>query len=349
MSRSSIFSFDTLHLGGDKPRGLLFALTILLLFEFAVARQDWLWTVVPRSETGVAFAMEKDVIDKAADPRIIFMGSSRVRDAIAPRQLESELGLPTGSVLNLALTGGTSLDALRQYRRHREKFSQARLVVLSIETWQFAEGLPPSSRDRCFGSLSDRLKWFKGSERLSLLVGFVWRTFDARVQIKGVLLAPLLGKTGDLPIADDGRVVWRKKEMDEGPEQITFAHRLRGQFGGFKLGHRQVAALEECISLIRKDGPEVMVFHPPLRDAYIAAWKAEYPEAYATVHQAIDAMDNVSLRYFEKASEVGIPDKYFYDYCHLTRFGTKIMTARMAEIIREEYGSRLNEWAKTGS
>ena len=41
---------------------------------------------------------------RAEAPQIIVMGSSRVRDALSPRDLERALRLPTGAVLNLFQT-----------------------------------------------------------------------------------------------------------------------------------------------------------------------------------------------------------------------------------------------------
>lgn len=340
--RSSIFSFDSLRLGRSAPKGLILALAILLAIEVAVARQDWIWRLAPRSETGSMFAIERLVIEKAEDPVVVFMGSSRVRDAIAPRQLESELELPTGTVLNIALTGGSPLDALRLYQRNRSTLSKARLIVLNFEVPQLAKGQPPSSRDRCLSSLGDRLKWFDRNECLSLVVGYLWRTFDARAQIQGVAASIVMGETGGASIGEDGRVVWREKPLEEGPEEINLAPILKRHFEGFTLGWRQTEAMRAFVEILSEDGVQVMIFHPPLRDSYVEAWTERYPQAHDDVQRALESIENATVCYFEKASELGISDQWFYDYGHLTERGTRTMTARMADILQEKYGHILN-------
>ena len=134
------------------------AVTLLTVFEFAVARADWFWGWIPFSQVGVIDALERQVLPKS-EPLILFMGSSRVRDAIAPRTLEKRLRLPRGSVLNVGLTMGTPFDAKILYERNRDKLSRAQLVFFGVEPFQLDVHNRPTERILRYGSLSDRLKF----------------------------------------------------------------------------------------------------------------------------------------------------------------------------------------------
>ena len=121
---------------GLRPWGMLLALSLLLAFEFGLARRDWIWGWWPKSESGVIDAVERQVIAEAEAPAVLFLGSSRVRDAVSPREVEEQLGLRRGTVLNLAVTNGTPFDALTLYRRNREKLRSAKVAFFGVEVFQ---------------------------------------------------------------------------------------------------------------------------------------------------------------------------------------------------------------------
>ncbi len=147
MSRSSTSSSNTGGRHSVVPKGALFAVVILLAVEVGIARQDWLWDLVLASPSGNITALEEQV-NQGADPTVVVMGSSRVRDGISPRQLETELNLHEGSVLNLAVTNGSTFDALTIYRRNRDTLSKAKLLIVGIEDRTYNAGWPPHDRDR---------------------------------------------------------------------------------------------------------------------------------------------------------------------------------------------------------
>lgn len=93
-------------------------------------------------------ALEEQVIAPAPPPTVVILGSGPVREAVQSRQLEDELGLPVGSVLNLGIAAGTANDALTLYERNRVKLQQARWLVVAVNGWDLpasAEGTTPTA------------------------------------------------------------------------------------------------------------------------------------------------------------------------------------------------------------
>ncbi len=95
-------------------------------------------------------ALEEQVIAPAPTPTVVILGSGPVRAAVQARQLEDELGLPVGSVLNLGMSAGSASDALTLYERNRSKLQQARWLVVAVDGWdlQTTESVTTPAADR---------------------------------------------------------------------------------------------------------------------------------------------------------------------------------------------------------
>ncbi len=147
----------------------------------------WVWDFNEYSSTGTITALERRIIAKAPAPKIVLLGNSRMRDAIAPRQLEDELGCNKGTVMNLAVSAGGTFEAKALYERNKRKLSRADLVVLNVDTWYLDETEPPTMNVRRFGSLADRLGIYGWQETASLVVGWAWRSYDVRDRYEELL------------------------------------------------------------------------------------------------------------------------------------------------------------------
>ena len=312
---------------------------LLLVVEFGMARQDWLWDYVGKSPSGVFTALEKQVIQPSPPPTILVMGSSRIRDGIAPRTLEGELGLTKGQVMNTAVTNGTGYDALTLYRRNRQKLSQAKLIILGVEDWYFNASYPPSDRDRRYMTLEERTGTFNSPLTLSLLAGWVWRTYDARGPFRDLLKSLIKGRAMDLPVADDGRIVWREKETELGPDDASADIKsVRNSFYRKwepTLGRKEHIA--ELTRLATEDGVQVFVIQLPWRQAYLEAVKKEHAKAYAYYRQQATEFPGAQVRLWEGAAAVGVPENHFYDYGHPTIAGATSLTRELANDLRARY------------
>jgi hypothetical protein len=316
------------------PRGALLALLLLLAVELGLARQERLWSWVPASNSGVVDAIERQVITPAQAPQVLLMGSSRVRDGVAPRQLEAALHLPEGAVLNLGLTRGTPWDAALLYRRNRDKLKQARLLVVGVEDWSFNAAVSPNERYRRFASLSDRVGVYNPDWTRSLVVGWIWRTYDAQGPLRNLLTSALKGRPKDLPIAPDGRVQWRKKESDTGPKDLDLSLDVERAFRKFEVTDGLNDQLRDLIALAREDGLTVVLVQVPLRDAYIDLAAQKYPDALARYRDNLRHFSDTPQLIYERASDLGISPEWYYDYGHLTAPGARVFTDRLAADLR---------------
>ncbi len=344
MWRLSIFNSDSLQLAGFRPKGLAVCLLLLAVVELGVARRTWIWTLYPKSPSGVFDVVEQKVLRPVRDPAIVIMGNSRVRDALDPVELSRAVGQPPGSVLNISLTNGRPFDMLMLYERNRETFQRARLLIIGIEDWWFHTGSrKPSERIRRFATLEQRWKWFEGATRLSLLAGWAWRTLDAKDQLSRFVKFKFVRRDWTVPIGIDGRVVWRKTEADFGPkEDVKCAQRATQTYANFDFDASKIELVEQLIQRARRDNLTVIVIRPPLRDLFVDRRSALVPgikRAFGDQMKAIDALDeNVHVMIFEKCSDLGWPQHYLLDYGHVGRVAARQLSRQVGQHILETAG-----------
>src|ERR1700761_7738728 len=160
------------------PFGLFFALVLLLPFELLVARGTWAWDFNENSSSGTLAALEKHVVKTSPTPKIVLLGSSRIRDAVGPRQMEEELGCGKKRVMNLGISGGGIFEAATIYERNRKKLKKAEVVVLNVDTWNLDATEPPTMNVRRFGNLRSRVGIYDFDSTVGLVFGWAIRTYD---------------------------------------------------------------------------------------------------------------------------------------------------------------------------
>src|SRR5437868_3497291 len=102
MFLSSIFNFESLR--GFRPR----APATLLAVIGVIASIEIFARLLPEERLlrannifGEVAFIEHDILPKFPDPRVVLLGSSRMRRAVVPKQLDEALGMPIGSTINL--------------------------------------------------------------------------------------------------------------------------------------------------------------------------------------------------------------------------------------------------------
>jgi hypothetical protein len=264
------------------------------------------------------------------------MGSSRARDGVIPQRVEQALGLSSGSVLNLGVTGGTPFDALTLYRRNRDKLKRAHVLVFATEDWHCNKRFPPSTLDRRFATFSERFGVFDGPSTVSLAAGAIWRTYDAQEPLKAFAYSLLRGRKG-LRMSPDGRIAWRDKEREEGPKEVRPDQWIDRFYGSFELGRGRLEHLNQLIELAHEDGVEVLVVRLPWRDQYINALRARHGAEFDRTTDLVRQTKGAKVVLFERASALGIEDPWFYDYGHLALRGARIMSDILAREITKAY------------
>ncbi len=325
-----------------RPRGLLVALGVLAAVEcFVRTELPWAWETATPS--GVVDGIEQKIIAKSPDPTVLILGSSRARDGILPRQLEQALHLPPGAALNLGITGGTPFDALTLYRRNRAKLRRAKLLVFAVEDWHMNARFPPGTLDRRFATLEERWHTFDGESTVSLVAGWVWRTYDAQEPLRNFAVSLIRGRR-QLRVTDDLRISWRDKDLEQGPAHVAPERWLQRFYGDFELGRGRFDQLNQLLQLATSDGLQVLVVRLPWRDAYVNAVQARYASAFAQTTQLTRTLP-AKLVLFERCSSLGIADQDYYDYGHLALRGARLMTDVLASRIREDFPSVLGDVA----
>ena len=326
------------RLTGRRAQGWVIALVILIMFELLVARSGWIWSYEARSDTGIVDVLEHEVIPHVDDPSVVFLGSSRIRDAVLPRDLETLMDLPRNSVLNLGLTSGLGYDSLKLYERNRERLSMAEIVVVGVELFDLTASPKPEARARRYATLSERLEW-PGFDKLGLLVGYLWRTFDVRDQVRDLVTSLWRGRNESLPIDPDGRIAWR--DPVEAGEASVDVSEVASAIAGVKPGRGHSIYIEELISMLRRDGVDVWVVHIPVRDETARAYEESNPGLVAHFLRSIQHFEGVvGIDAPWQASSVGMRDTSFYDYGHPAVSGARFLTERYARLLDGEPSRR---------
>jgi len=303
---------------------------LLLAFEFGVARQDWFWRL---AGVRIVEDLERLVVEPAPTPRVVVLGSSRLQFGLAPRVLESELDLPAGTCLNLAMGGGTSFDALLMYRRNRAKLSQAQVAVIGIEDWYYNASYPTNPRDARFATLRERWEEYPRPARQELLFNWLWQTSSIQTAAQIWIEQVHAGATARLQ--PDGRFVVDHPEEGADPHNAALMISRFYVHDTFDLGrHRQ---LQRLIDLAREDGLEVMVVQMPLRDEYVEIAEREYAEAWSAYHRAAATLSGAKVVLFPKLSEVGLSQDMLYDYGHAANGGAPAVTRLVAARLRAAF------------
>jgi hypothetical protein len=343
MFRLSISSFKRLLSGA----GIL-AVALLLALELLVVRSGWIWSATPQSETGAFSTLEEHVIARSRKPTLVFFGSSRMRDAVMPGHVARAAGLKTDAVLNLGLTGGNPLDALRFYQRNRERLGRSCIFVVGFEDWFLDGHAAPTHRDRQFATLKERWHNFPSSFRTELVTGWLFRTYDARSLIRTFLWSRTLSIfTGDDPskvwLTEDGRIRWSSIEWERGPETVPdVAETADGMVQGYTRDAFMVRAARKFIALAHDDGVQVVVVRLPLRQSYldhIARNHGEFLKLYESVFGGLE--NTVRLPEYRPA-RWGLAPTDFYDYGHLALRGARKYSTRIGNLLRTEFSETLN-------
>jgi len=316
------------------PMGLVGAVAILLGVEIG-ARSPAVWYAEPQSQTGVIRALERGVIEPSGSPRVIVLGSSRIRDALIPARAERALGLQRGSVLNLGMTAGTAFDSLLLYSRNRDKLGGASVLVLAAEDWYYNAGIPPTERDLILAPLPHRVGVLNTRSTMRLLVAWAWRSYGAKDAMLRAARAWITNKPRSLPISDDGRLQWRDKDEDYGPDEYDARTDVDKFYKDYEPTLGRHGQMEKLIAMARRDGMRVIVVRVPLREGYLQAAQERYPEHEPFMERHLRALDADKVRIYSDGSSIGITPNMFYDYGHLADVGSQRMTDEIVRILRE--------------
>lgn len=315
-------------LSSSGRRAVLLCLAILLILEFGAARRDWLWKLDPRRPVGILLAVEEQLIEPVDEPRVVILGSSVVRDAILPRLFEQVAGLPRGSVLNTSLPNATPFDFVLLYERNRQRLARSRLLIVGVEEWYFYEepGIP--ERYHRWATLQQRFADYEGSQRLPLLVSWVWKTYAARNVLS---FEAATGAADVAVIGNDGRTRWRAEEQATGSADFDLSA-YEARLHERQWRDRQTTYLQQLVGLAAADGLPLLIVRMPLRAAAQATRGRLDPGAEERLQEALaTAGDAARLLDLPAAPDAGLQEQHFLDERHLGTTGAEVFTRFLAD------------------
>ncbi len=338
MSRSSIFNFESFtgfrpHL----PRALLFTVGFVAVIELTARLLPEGCLDGSRIVTEIRF-MEKNLLPRIPNPRILVLGSSRVRRGVVPGALDRELGLPPHSTINAGMAMGRTYDALYFYQRNRAQLSRSRLIILTFDEWTFCPGLRMGAHYELNAPWSDRLQ-HEGVLRSRMVMDGL---FQFRVKLPR---APeeLLFATGlrrrpvhAIEINDDHQVLPPEREKND-PEAAR--RQMKEFYTDFSISPVLCAHVLLLARLIKEDGGQLVLMHLPNRDSYQNAVERDYPgefQSHLSALQDVARQAEVPLFIFTRPGPCGLDDGCYLDYGHLNRAGSLVFTKFLADLIRKQ-------------
>ncbi len=340
MSRSSILNFESLEGFTPRvPKTLLAVVCAIVLIEACVRLIPERKLVPVASRQGEIFFMEDEVLSKFDAPKIVVLGSSRIRRAIVPAQLDAQLGLPKGSTVNLGLAYARVFESLYLYERNEAKLKNAEWVVLNLDDWQLSTGPKMSnSLYETHGPLWERLSYPEWQRQRLFLDG----VFNMRVTLK-LVPGAIFGRKKDvqtLKLDDNNQILPppRKEQLDNIDEQIALFYER------FNISEVLLNHIEALAKKVKENGGKFVLMQLPNC--------AEYQKKVALTHSAEaklerDAVETlakklgVPLLFFDRPDELGLNDSDYEDYGHLRPSGAKVVT--------EFLGMKIQEWKRGDS
>ncbi|HZK75730.1 MAG TPA: hypothetical protein VFD13_02370, partial [Candidatus Kapabacteria bacterium] len=108
----------------------------VMLFGFAAMTVHFAGRLLWPEETKYYFNRRESWIERLQpSPAIVFMGSSTVLYGVSPSIVQRQLGLPEGSVVNLALNARSPLGSNSVWNQERPTLSRAKIVVYGLDPW----------------------------------------------------------------------------------------------------------------------------------------------------------------------------------------------------------------------
>jgi hypothetical protein len=315
-----------------------YATAILGVTLLAYHLADHIFLVFPGPDANMASFSETIVrVRQAAGtaPRVLCLGSSRIRHGLVPTQLEEHLGLAAGDVRNYGMDVGTPWMAHKLLAVEPQLGAQLDAVFLDVEPWQFNENYVPNRPERqIFYRLAtpgEKLATGDLAQRALFLVDLVVpfmaenRPLEEWVRGLGYLTSPDAASQLELPSA------WRTGHPPP-DERFEPREAARRHMEDYVASPRLRAALAGLVGSLAERGVTVVLFQPPAVDDYVDALRAHpgYAEHLAWLRGFHDPARRVWVRVWERPAEVGLGSDAYIDYGHFSPEGAEAFTASFA-------------------
>ena len=337
MFHSSILSFE--HFAGFQPRfpaTLLAVAGIIAALELGLRLVPEEKLIPARSRQGEIFFMEREVLPHFPKPQVLLLGSSRVRRAVVPRQLDEELGLPANSTLNAGLASGRVFEASYLYERNRAQLKQARLVILNTDEWHLSSGWRMGSVYELHAPWADRMLLPEPLRTRLLLDGIF--SMRLRLRIVNEVISNKLNRRKpdalDLKLDENNQVLApARAPLPVDVDPAFFDKTIEAFYYRFAISRALEGHVEKLARLVREDGGQFVLMQLPNRVSYQKEVQKLHGDEYSAHLAALRALAErlgVPLVVLEQPSDCGLSDESYEDYGHITPAGARIFTRYLA-------------------
>ena len=342
MSRSSILNFESLEGFSPRfPKTLFWVAILIAALEGALRLIPEEKLMPDKSRQGEIAFIERDVLPKFPAPRIVLLGSSRMRRAVVPRMLDELLELPKNSTINLGLSSGRIFEALWLYERNLPRLSSAKLVVLNIDEWQLSSGWLLGSLYEMHAPWRERLQFADGTGNKLILDGILSMRHKLKLLPNAISRALALHKSGriELTFDENNQILPPPRKNKPENEAEKYQTEMRAFYDRFEIHPVMESHVEQLARRIAETGGRLVLMQLPNRDAYQALVNREKGREYAQHVAALRALAQrigVPLLFYEHPSECGLNEESYEDYGHMNPDGAQAFTKFFAKTIKAE-------------
>jgi hypothetical protein len=340
MFLSSIFNFESFE--GFKPRwpaALLAVCGLVALLEVAARLIPEEALIPAKSRQGEIRFMEREVLPKFERPQVVTLGSSRIRRAVVPKQLDESLALPPNSTLNIGLASGRVFESLHLYKRNREQLKSAKLVILNLDEWHLSSGWRLGSLYEMNAPWSERLE-FSGSLRSKLVLDGLFTMRLKLPMLPQALKRKKKSDGPDLKLDENNQILPPpRKNMEEDVDPSKFLNTVATFYDNFEISSVMEGHVAELARMVKEDGGQFVLMQLPNRAAYQSEVNRLQGGNYARHVAALRALTKrleVPLYFYEKPADCQLSEASYEDYGHINPAGARVFTQFLAELIKRE-------------
>lgn len=342
-NRSSIFNFDTLQERPSPSKSFFVAAaTVLLSVAFAHGFGEAFLVRDPNSRLANAIRYLRS--QEKAQPKILFLGSSRTQSCIDPETFARASGIPGGKVLNLAQPSWGPWQALVVLRHAPNALSSVETAFVELTPDSFNQNaLHPITHEPC-GNPEEFDAWATYSERAlapdahtqgRLLAGYAVPIAQRRSLLAwlgiGKQLVLRRPQNGDMspPLyhRDTGKGALLAADPDFKATTISQYH-----LHDYHFSNKEATLVRRLLAFLREQGIEVVIFHPPVRAAYFD-YVASDPQRQAEFEKFRSFVRDLAREYrvasWETLEDCGLNDSVVVDYGHFSREGALQFTQQL--------------------
>jgi hypothetical protein len=354
LSRSSIFSFDTLRASPAPTNAAWVAIAVCLAVRLLMAwRPDVLELVPSDCVDRHVLSAEDHLKQTSPAPKILLVGSSITHADLIPDQLAADFNLPAHEVGQIILPLGTPWDALLLFRRNPTLLDTPTLVVLDVGPWQMNDNIWTRIEGRWVwgATLEERLQ-APPREEILALGDWVWPVISQRRELrKWVLGLPNLTRARSEAIASFSEDIdWTAHYWRTHADPVLRAKAMNRKGNSPEDAARDVeelhwsarmeGSLRQLLKLLHNHEIRVLLHQPPMHPDY-CSYIEQHPRArdnlstFACFAQTLAGSD-VRVKIWDRAEEVGIREEDFIDYGHYGHAGAASYTRAVHGLIERE-------------